>query len=52
VASAEAAHPGITDSWQYASQIQRSDPFVALLAPQFNLTPSALDHLFALAATL
>lgn len=52
VATAEAAHPGVTDAWQYASVVERTDPFVVTLGAQLNLTPADLDNLFRLAATL
>jgi len=39
-------------TWEYATQINRSDPMIAALSTQLNLTSAQLDQLFQLAATL
>jgi hypothetical protein len=40
------------DAWQYALSIERSNPIIAALAAQLDMTDEQIDDLFRLAATL
>jgi len=42
----------VETEWQYASTVERSSPWVAILQPALGLTDQQMDDLFALAATL
>jgi hypothetical protein len=39
-------------AWEYAIEVRRDDPFIALMAGQLGLTDAQVDDLFRLAATL
>lgn len=39
-------------TWEYATEVDRSDPLVANMALALNLTETDLDNLFTLAASL
>lgn len=39
-------------TWEYSTEFQRSNPFIASMAPLLNLTNSQVDDLFILASTL
>lgn len=38
--------------WEYATEIRRNSPMLAMLAPMLGLTPDDLDNLFRKAAAL
>lgn len=53
VEAAVAAEGGTTKiAWDYATQIDRTDPLVTALSSALGITDEQLDDLFALAATL
>jgi hypothetical protein len=39
-------------TWEFSSVVERSQPFVVMLAPVIGLTESDIDNLFITAATL
>lgn len=51
-AAVAASSPNIQDGWQYASIVVRTDPLIAQLAQQLNLSDAQVDSLFITAATL
>lgn len=51
-AAVTAADEATKITWEFSSEVQRSNPIVSTLAAALNLTDAQIDDLFALAATL
>lgn len=51
-AAVAAADEATKITWEFSSEVQRSNPLVSTLAAALNLTDAQLDDLFTLAATL